>query len=74
MTYRLRVAAVLVRLAEGKLGGAEALQKKLATYVEQLATGATAQALGGRAAAARLTAEARQARARAVANARWGKK
>lgn len=64
MDLRIRIPSMLARLAIDRAGSAQQLAKLTARWVEQYATGETAQALGGRARAERMTPEQRSESAR----------
>lgn len=72
MDWRVRVPGAVYRLAVEKAGSDKALAEMVAGWIGQWASGQTAQQLGGRARAARMTPEERSAAARRAGYARHG--
>ncbi len=73
MDFQLRLAHDLYRRAVNKAGGDRALADVVRDWIRQYVDGTTPQALGGKAAASRLTPEERRARARRAIHARWAR-
>jgi len=72
MKWHVRIPDVLHRIGVEKAGGEAALQKLVVRWLSDYVNGTSAQSLGGKARAARMTPEARTEAARRAGYARHG--